>query len=162
MQFKMNITDALTKMLEAEQKVRRGVELYGQTAGLRLEARAKQDAPWTDRTGNARQTIKGISGWSGAKIDIELTETGASIDGRLEMKITGDTQTIGSSNSAFIVGVAGNMEYSPWLEFKGGKGDRLHEGSIDNYGTYAVLWPTLNEMQGEIIRGFANMMNRLK
>lgn len=164
MQFNLDISNALTKILEAEEKVRRGIEVYGQTAGLKLEARAKKEAPWTDRTGNARQTIKGISGWNGANVKIELAKTGTLINGRAETRITSVSQNAGSSNKTFVVGVAGNMEYSPSLELRRGKKNKASaaENAPNNYGTYAILWPTLNEMQGEIIRGFANMMNRLK
>lgn len=34
------------------------VRMYGETAALRLEGYAKKNAPWTDRTGDARKRLK--------------------------------------------------------------------------------------------------------
>lgn len=87
-------------------------EKYGQAASAKLEATAKAEAPWTDRTGLARQTIAGVCDWAGESLR---------------------------------VGVAGNMNYSPYLEF-------CHEKQN------AVLWPTINKMAAEIIQGMHNLI----
>ena len=86
MQFSIDISKALKGLIDAQEKVMKGWEGYSKAAAGKMEAKAKQDAPWTDRTGSARQTIKGVSGWSG-----------------------GD-------KSKMVVAVTGNMEYSPVLE----------------------------------------------
>lgn len=43
----------------ADVKVKAAITAYGKTAASNLEAEAKKDAPWTDRTGNARNSIQG-------------------------------------------------------------------------------------------------------
>lgn len=43
-------------------------EKVGQNAAARMEGEAKRNARWTDRTGLARQTITGYSGWQGKKL----------------------------------------------------------------------------------------------
>ena len=43
-------------------------EKVGQNAAARMEGEAKRNAGWTDRTGLARQTITGYSGWQGKKL----------------------------------------------------------------------------------------------
>lgn len=48
-------------------------EVVAQNAAAKLEAEAKRDAPWTDRTGLARQTIRGASGWEGGKLRTGVT-----------------------------------------------------------------------------------------
>ncbi len=87
-------------------------EKYAQAAAAKLEAAAKADAPWTDRTALARQTIAGVSDWVG---------------------------------DSLRVGIAGNMNYSPYLEFCNEKKN-------------AILWPTLNKMASEIIQGMHKLI----
>lgn len=53
------------KFDEIQKRVRQGIELFGETSGKRLEAEAKAKAPWTDRTGNARNSIQGGFQWNG-------------------------------------------------------------------------------------------------
>lgn len=55
-----------------------------------MEDSARQGAPWTDRTGNARATLKGVCGWA-------------------------DPAGI-PSDTVFTVGVEGQMPYSVYLE----------------------------------------------
>ncbi len=43
-------------------------EKVGQNAAAHGEGEAKRNAGWTDRTGLARQTITGYSGWQGKKL----------------------------------------------------------------------------------------------
>lgn len=50
----------LEKGLEIFQdKVDIAVRMYAETSALKLEAHAKDKAPWTDRTGEARKRLKG-------------------------------------------------------------------------------------------------------
>ena len=44
MEFHIDIDNALNGLLTANNKVRRGIELYGQTASLKMEAYAKRTA----------------------------------------------------------------------------------------------------------------------
>lgn len=57
--MKFDMSDMIKKMAGHEDKLQKAIVLYGETAGLKLEAQAKEEAPWTDRTGNARNSIKG-------------------------------------------------------------------------------------------------------
>lgn len=52
------------KFDEVLTKVKAGIQLFGETAGKDLEAKAKTNAPWTDRTGNARNSIQGGFQWN--------------------------------------------------------------------------------------------------
>ncbi|KGG81068.1 hypothetical protein Y919_02560 [Caloranaerobacter azorensis H53214] len=114
MGFKIDIARALRGLAEAETKMKAAVGVYADSAGKKMEAHAKQNAPWTDRTGQARQTIEGGHEWQGNKC---------------------------------IVYVAGNKEYSPYLEFA-------------NEKKYATLYPTVKKMAPEILKGMAGLLNR--
>lgn len=57
--MKFDMSDMVRKMDEHKNKLHKAVVLYGETAGLKLEAEAKEEAPWNDRTGNARNSLKG-------------------------------------------------------------------------------------------------------
>ena len=112
MGFRIDAGQAIRGLSEARLRTMYAAEKYGQAAAAKLEAKAKADAPWTDRTALARQTIAGVCDWVG---------------------------------EALRVGIAGNMNYSPYLEFC-------------NEKRYAVLWPTLNGMSVEILQGMANLL----
>lgn len=135
MEFHINIDNALNGLLTANDKVRRGIELYGQTASLKMEAYAKKNRQWKDHTHLARDTMKGISGWG---------EIGGDHSYSLPTQI-GSGQ---SGNGKFIIGVTGNMPYSVYLELAHGK-------------KYAILYPAVNALAAETLRGFAAMMNAL-
>lgn len=53
------------KFDEVLKKVKAGIQLFGDTAGKNMEAKAKMNAPWTDRTGAARNSIQGGFQWNG-------------------------------------------------------------------------------------------------
>ena len=57
MSINVNISDCLNRLSEIDQKVIQGTRLYAETAGAKLEAYAKANAPWKDVTGLSRQTI---------------------------------------------------------------------------------------------------------
>ncbi|WFD12011.1 hypothetical protein [Tepidibacter hydrothermalis] len=114
MSFRMDITGALKGLAEAELKMKAAVGLYANTAGKKLEGYAKQNAPWTDHTAQARQSIQGGHEWQGNKCNIF---------------------------------VAGNKEYSPFLEFC-------------NEGKYAILYPTVRNYSAEIILGMQNLLGK--
>lgn len=110
--FNIDISGVLEGLSEVELRTRMALGLYGDTSGKKLAAKAKKDAQWEDRSGQARQTIEGGSEWEGDKIDIY---------------------------------VAGNKDYSPYLEFA-------------NEKKYSVLKPTVDEMTSEILEGLANII----
>ena len=57
MSINVDISDCLNRLTEINQKVIQGTRLYAETAGAKLEAYAKANAPWKDITGISRQTI---------------------------------------------------------------------------------------------------------
>lgn len=68
MGFRIDAKAFLTRMSEIKQRSMFAAEKVGQNAAARMEAEAKRNAGWTDRTGLARQTITGFSGWQGKKL----------------------------------------------------------------------------------------------
>ena len=136
--FHIDISGAMKGMAAASDKVHRGIALYGQTAALKMEAYAKQHRPWEDHTHHARDTIKGISGWG-------------EISGNHSYSLPTQIGSGQSGDSQFIIGVAGNMPYSPWLELC----------KFRHKGRLSVLWPAVKALTPETLRGFAAMMNAL-
>ncbi|NBI08277.1 hypothetical protein [Senegalia massiliensis] len=59
--------------LKALIKTRAAIGLYADTEAKRMEGKAKIDAPWTDRTNNARSSIRGNFGWQGSQAKIILS-----------------------------------------------------------------------------------------
>ena len=147
--FHIDIDGALRGLSAARDKVNRGIELYGQTAALKMEAYAKAHRPWHDRTASARQTLKGVSGWGEINADIKTFRT----EERNKYGWLYDIQSVNIPDTAnrgesFSIGITGNMPYLEWLELYHGK-------------KYAILWPTVNALAAETLRGFAAMMNAL-
>jgi len=56
-----------------EKRVRAAIGLYAGTAAEKMEGEAKEKAPWTDRTSNARNSIQGDFGWKGDSAVITLS-----------------------------------------------------------------------------------------
>lgn len=52
---------------EVEKRMKAAVGLYCDSTGKKMGGYAKDNAPWTDRTGNARQSIDGGFKWDGDK-----------------------------------------------------------------------------------------------
>lgn len=62
-----------TNFKAVENKVRAAIGLLADTAAKKMEAEAKNNAPWTDRTSNARNSIRGDFGWKGNQAIITLS-----------------------------------------------------------------------------------------
>ncbi|MGY0372477.1 hypothetical protein [Clostridium sp. JNZ J1-5] len=103
----INIEDVLNGFTRLATENKEKLNRYAEKSGLKLEAYAKQNAPWENDTGHARRTLKGGKEWEGDKVDIYIS---------------------------------GNMEYSPYLEYK-------------NDGKYAILKPTIDALSREILEG---------
>lgn len=56
-----------------ELKMRAMIGLYADTEAKRMEGEAKDQAPWVDRTSNARNSIQGNFGWIGKRAVITLS-----------------------------------------------------------------------------------------
>ncbi|MBS4536810.1 hypothetical protein GOQ29_14410 [Clostridium sp. D2Q-14] len=59
--------------MKALVKTRAAIGLYADTEAKRMEGATKRNAPWTDRTSNARNSIRGDFGWQGSKAKIILS-----------------------------------------------------------------------------------------
>lgn len=152
MEFHVDISNAVRGLEIANQKVRRGIALYGQTASLKMEAWAKANRPWHDRTGSARNTIKGISGWGYVNADVGVRKTKKRNQyGYLHEVSAVDNPTRVGYGDKYVVGVSGNMPYSPYLEYR----------QFPIAGSLAVLWPAVNALTAETIKGWAAMLNAL-
>ncbi|OAA91257.1 hypothetical protein [Clostridium ljungdahlii] len=141
--FKFDATDLLRKIAEngeVNNKMKSAVGVYCDSEGKKMEGYAKNNAPWQDRTGNARQTIKGGFQWE--------------------------------DESKCKSYVAGNMEYSPYLELahaKGKSGDdevgmevgpSFAQLELANEGKYAVLRPTVRKLTPKFVSGMANLLGK--
>lgn len=62
-----------TNFKAVEKKIRTAIGVYADTAAKKMEAEAKNNAPWIDRTGNARNSIQGNFGWKGNQAIITLS-----------------------------------------------------------------------------------------
>ena len=58
---------------KAAKQVRATIGAYADTAAKKMEAEAKKNAPWQDRTGNSRNSIQGDFNWQGNKAIIALS-----------------------------------------------------------------------------------------
>ncbi|WP_142415409.1 hypothetical protein [Hathewaya massiliensis] len=65
MSFEVNIEDILKGLSEFDLKAKAAMGVYADTSGKKMEAHAKKNAKWIDRTGIARKTIEGGKQWEG-------------------------------------------------------------------------------------------------
>lgn len=82
----IDISAVETALVKIGEEMRVRVAAAGEASGRVMEEYAKANAPWQDRTGNARRTLTGFGKWSG------------------------------EDEGMFRIGVAGQMPYSPKLE----------------------------------------------
>lgn len=62
-----SIQGVISNMAEIEGKVSSALMLITETVAMKMEEWAKENAVWTDRTGNARQFLKGRAFWEDSK-----------------------------------------------------------------------------------------------
>lgn len=69
-----SITTVIRNIRQHESKLKQAIKILTDSAARKMEAWAKTNAKWVDRTGNARQFIKGEAVWvSNTKIQIALS-----------------------------------------------------------------------------------------
>jgi len=71
----MSLPEVLKNLDVWKELKKAGITAVGINTSKEAEAKAKQEAPWTDRSGNARQTLKGTSGWEGEILKIRLSHS---------------------------------------------------------------------------------------
>lgn len=59
MEFKFSANNLAQGLDMFNSKAEAAIQIYAQTSALKLQSDAQQNAPWTDRTGHARQRLKG-------------------------------------------------------------------------------------------------------
>ena len=57
-EWDINVENLKNGIVAVDKKAQAAVEMYAKNQAKRLESYAKQKAPWTDRTGDARQRLK--------------------------------------------------------------------------------------------------------
>jgi hypothetical protein len=55
--MRLDSSSLINGLADMQLKVERATNLYAETAGMKMINDAKLNAPWTDRTGNSRQTM---------------------------------------------------------------------------------------------------------
>ena len=74
MGFKFDVTNLMQGLAEREIKTKVALGLYGDTVSKKMEAYAKSNHPWTDRTGKASQTLHTKSPkWMGNTLRLTLS-----------------------------------------------------------------------------------------
>lgn len=68
--FKIDPSNLLKGLSDLDQRKHKAIDKYADAAGKKLKAEAKRNAPWTDRTGLARQTISSGKEWENDKCNI--------------------------------------------------------------------------------------------
>lgn len=66
-----NLTDFDAGINKIRNRTETAIMILCNTAAIKMEEYAKNNAVWTDRTGNARQTLEGTTRWVGSK-EIEI------------------------------------------------------------------------------------------
>ena len=135
MKWRIEIENVQNGLARAGEAVQNCIAACGRTAAAQIEAYAKQNRPWTDRTGNARNTLEGV--W--------MQETAAEDSGDALQPRRG----AGGEKKVHTLGIVGHMPYSVFLE-------------LSYEGKYAILWPTVNALAPEILRRLAECMEGLK
>lgn len=85
MSFKLDMGDIAKNLIEKEIKTMAALNLYGDTVSKDMEAYAKSNRPWQDRTGEARKRLKGNKKNMGNVIRCEIAH-GVDYGIFLEMK----------------------------------------------------------------------------
>jgi hypothetical protein len=61
-----SVQGLLNNIGNVEEKIKKALLLITETVALKMEAWAKDNAEWTDRTGDARKWLKGTAHWENA------------------------------------------------------------------------------------------------
>lgn len=71
-EWDMNIENLKQGIAAVDKRAQAAVEMYAKNQAKRLESHAKQDAPWTDRTGMARKSLNATTSKTSTGIRITL------------------------------------------------------------------------------------------
>lgn len=73
MSFKFDASNLIKGIAEREIKTRAALGLYADTVAKKMEAHAKSNKPWVDRTGRAKQSLNSSWKWVGDVARVELS-----------------------------------------------------------------------------------------
>ena len=73
MSFKFDASNLIKGIAEREIKTRAALGLYADTVAKKMEAHAKGNKPWVDRTGRAKQSLNSSWKWVGDVARVELS-----------------------------------------------------------------------------------------
>lgn len=73
MSFKFDASNLLKGLEEREGRIKSSLGLYADTVAKKMEAHAKINKPWIDRTGRAKQSLNSSWKWIGDVARIELS-----------------------------------------------------------------------------------------
>ena len=73
MSFKFDANNLIKGLAEREIKTRAALGLYADIVAKKMEAHAKSNKPWTDRTGRAKQSLNSSWSWRGDVARVELS-----------------------------------------------------------------------------------------
>ena len=71
--FKFDASKLIKGIAEREIKTKAALGLYADTVAKKMEAHAKGNKPWTDRTGRAKQSLNSSWKWMGDVARVELS-----------------------------------------------------------------------------------------
>lgn len=138
----MNIGEVLEKLAangEIEKKMRAVVQEHCETTSKDMETYAKKNANWIDRTGNARQTIKGGFKW------IDANKCAIYIAGNMDY-----------SPYLELAHASGSDEKGVGMEV----GTSFAQLELGNEGRYAILRPTIRKFNPDFIKGMHNLLGK--
>ncbi|MBP2032575.1 hypothetical protein J2Z42_001247 [Clostridium algifaecis] len=121
-------------------KMKTSVGVYCDSVGKKMEGYAKKNAPWHNRTGNARRTIKGGSAWQdehicdayvGGNMDyspfLELAKAkGMSTDNEVNMEVDADHTSL----------------------------------NLNAEGKYSIFRQTVRKFIPEVVTGMVNLLDK--
>ncbi|MBQ9901074.1 MAG: HK97 gp10 family phage protein [Clostridia bacterium] len=115
MKLRLEIADLLGGLLDYGTNVSECLSDAGGAAASSMEDYAKNNRPWTDRTGNARRTMEGVCAWA--------VPSGS---GR-------------TSGNILTVGVEGHMPYSVFLELGYGQKYSILAPTVHHFAPRILL-----------------------
>lgn len=73
MSFKFDASNLLKGLEEREDRIKSSLGLYADVVAKKMEAHAKINKPWIDRTGRAKQSLNSSWKWIGDVARVELS-----------------------------------------------------------------------------------------
>lgn len=140
-------------LTDFERKTKKALLAYGNVAGKKLEAWAKDppypEKPETTYTDKEMILFKTLAKRKKLKVKIKKGNASGHFrwkdrTGHARQTIQGGAEVTGDKTYIYV---AGNKEYSPYLEF-------AHEKQ------YAVLWPAIEELSPEIMKGMEKLLEK--